>query len=106
MKAVKQCFPEGLFVILLKVVFRFESEDKILKFGQSNENLLAELFLLCVNFYSVEENNIKVRPLKCKLLNNGGLHLHLHLMTLRYHSTSVQVMLDSVFCECKAEKNL
>jgi len=38
MKAVKQYFPEALFIILYKVVLSFESVDEILKCYHSNES--------------------------------------------------------------------
>ena len=38
MKATKQYFPVVLFVILYKVALTFESVDKILRCGHSNES--------------------------------------------------------------------
>jgi len=41
--ASRQCFPVVLFIVLYKLVLTFQSLDEILKFGHSNENLLAAL---------------------------------------------------------------
>ena len=38
MKAVEQCFPVVLFIMLYKVVLTFESLDEILKGDHSNES--------------------------------------------------------------------
>ena len=38
MKAVKQCVPVMLFIMLYKVVLTFESVDEILKCDHSNES--------------------------------------------------------------------
>ena len=38
MKAIKQYFPEMLFIMLYKVVLTFESVKEILKCDHSNEN--------------------------------------------------------------------
>ena len=38
MKAIEQCFPVMLFVVLCKVVLAFESVDEILKCNHSNES--------------------------------------------------------------------
>ena len=38
MKATEQYFPVMLFIMLYKVVLTFESADKILKYGHSNES--------------------------------------------------------------------
>ena len=38
MKATEQYFPVVLFIMLYKVVLTFESVDKILKCGHSNES--------------------------------------------------------------------
>ena len=37
MKAIEQCFPVVLFIMLYKVVLTFESVDEILKCDHSNE---------------------------------------------------------------------
>ena len=38
MKAIEQCFPVMLFIMLYKVVLTFESVDEILKCDHSNES--------------------------------------------------------------------
>ena len=38
MKATEQYFPDGLFIMLYKVVVAFESVDEILKCGHLNES--------------------------------------------------------------------
>ena len=38
MKAIEQCFPFVLLVVLCKVVLAFESVDEILKCNHSNES--------------------------------------------------------------------
>ena len=43
MKAIEQCFPVVLFVMLYKVVLTFESVDEILTCDHSNESYRAVL---------------------------------------------------------------
>ena len=43
MKAIEQCFPVVLFIMLYKVVLTFESVDEILKCDHSNKSHWAEL---------------------------------------------------------------
>ena len=38
MKAIEQCFPVVLFIMLYKAVLTFESADEILKCNHSNES--------------------------------------------------------------------
>ena len=49
MKATEQYFPVVLFIMLYKVVVRFESSDEILKCDHSNESYRA--VLSCGTFY-------------------------------------------------------
>ena len=44
MKAIEQYFPVALFIMLYEVVLTFESVDKFLKCGHSNESYCAVLF--------------------------------------------------------------
>ena len=41
MKAIEQCFPVVLFIMLYKMVQTFEPVDEILKCDHSNESCLA-----------------------------------------------------------------
>ena len=42
-KAIEQCFPVVLFIIMYKVVLTFESVDEILNCNHSNESYRAVL---------------------------------------------------------------
>ena len=53
MKATKQYFPVVLFIMLYKVVLRFESVDDILKYDHSNESNWTLLFYGAV-YYAVQ----------------------------------------------------
>ena len=44
MKATEQYFPVVLYITLYRVVLTFESVDKILKFGHSNESYYWQHF--------------------------------------------------------------
>ena len=50
MKATEQHFFVVLLIMLYKVVLTFESVDKILKCGHSNESYLVVLFCGAVNY--------------------------------------------------------
>ena len=50
MKATEKNSPAVLFITLYKVVFNFESVDKILKFDHSNESYLAATSFSAVYF--------------------------------------------------------
>jgi len=54
MKATEQYFPVVLFIMLHKVVLRFESVDEILKCDHSNESYWAVLFCDAVYLYAVQ----------------------------------------------------
>ena len=50
MKAIEQYFPVVLFIMLYKVVRRFESVDEILKCDHSNESYSAVLYCDAVHY--------------------------------------------------------
>ena len=45
MKAIEQCFPVVLFIMLYKVVLTFESLGEILKCDHSNKSSFSSTFL-------------------------------------------------------------
>ena len=58
MKATEQHFPVVLFIMLNKVVLRFESVDKILKCDHSNESYRA--VLSCGAVYYAEQGGSNI----------------------------------------------
>ena len=64
MKATVQYFPVVLFIMLYKVVLRFESVDEILKRDHSNKSYCAVLFCNIIHYVAQATSHVCVCQLK------------------------------------------